>query len=121
MHFIQYQLKQEEKTVVEELPKLRKTSIATLKEDPQPEPPKPKAKAKVKAKPKYEELPEIPDYERPVLEKYEKSEFAASDFSRELDIPTKMEKPVLDSEKKEPEKAILKNGPPKVRNGTHFA
>ncbi|XP_039968284.1 muscle M-line assembly protein unc-89-like [Bactrocera tryoni] len=105
--------KQEEKTVVEELPKLRKTSITISKEEPKPEPPKPKTKAKVKAKPKYEELPEIPDYERPVLEKYEKSEFAASDFSRELDIPTKMQKPVLDSEKNEPEKGILKSGSPK--------
>lgn len=103
-----------EKTVVEELPKLRKALIPTPKEEPKPESPKPKIKAKVKAKPKYEELPEIPDYERPVLEKYEKSDFAASDFSRELEIPAKMEKQVLDSEKKESEKAVLKNGPSKV-------
>lgn len=31
--------------------------------------------AKVTAAPKYEELPEIPDYERPPLEKFEKPEF----------------------------------------------
>lgn len=34
-----------------------------------------KAKAKKGAKPKYEELPEIEDYERPALEKYEKEDF----------------------------------------------
>lgn len=31
--------------------------------------------AKVSAPKKYEELPEIPDYERPELEKFEKPEF----------------------------------------------
>lgn len=31
--------------------------------------------AKVSASKKYEELPEIPDYERPELEKFEKPEF----------------------------------------------
>lgn len=36
---------------------------------------KDKPKAKKAAKSKYEELPEIPDYERPPLEKYEKSDF----------------------------------------------
>lgn len=35
------------------------------------------------------ELPQIPDYDRPDLEKYEKSEFNPSDFSRKLDIPAK--------------------------------
>lgn len=37
--------------------------------------PKDKPKAKKSAKTKHEELPEIPDYERPPLEKYEKSDF----------------------------------------------
>jgi hypothetical protein len=39
------------------------------------EEPKEKPKAKKASKSKYEELPEIPDYERPVLEKYEESAF----------------------------------------------
>lgn len=39
------------------------------------EEPKDKPKAKKATKGKYEELPEIPDYERPVLEKYEKNDF----------------------------------------------
>lgn len=39
------------------------------------EEPKDKPKAKKATKSKYEELPEIPDYERPDLEKYDKSDF----------------------------------------------
>lgn len=39
------------------------------------EAPKDKPKAKKASKAKYEELPEIPDYERPDLEKYDKSDF----------------------------------------------
>lgn len=39
---------------------------------------KDKPKAKKAAKSKYEELPEIPDYERPPLEKYDKSDFDPS-------------------------------------------
>lgn len=104
----------EEVKPAEELPKLRKTSIAAPKEEPKPETAKPKAKAKLKAKPKYEELPEIPDYERPQLEKYEKSEFTPSDFARELDIPNKMEKPVIESGIKAEDEAPKKNGLPKV-------
>ncbi|XP_023159072.1 muscle M-line assembly protein unc-89-like isoform X4 [Ceratitis capitata] len=111
---------QEEKAIVEELPKLRKTSIATPKEESKQEPAKTKAKAKPKTKPKYEELPEIPDYERPVLEKYEKSDFEASDFGRELDIPSKMDKPVLEIEEKAPEKVVLKNGVAKKENVDHI-
>lgn len=34
-----------------------------------------KPKAKKATKSKYEELPEIPDYERPELEKYEETDF----------------------------------------------
>lgn len=106
----------EEPKPAEELPKLRKTSVAKPKEEAKPEPAKPKAKAKAKPKPKYEELPEIPDYERPVLEKFEKLDFEASDFSRQLEIPNKMEKPVLDAAKKDPQQAEQKNGLPKVYN-----
>lgn len=104
----------EENKPVEELPKLRKTSIASPKEEPKPEVAKPKSKAKPKQKAKYEELPEIPDYERPVLETYEKSEFTPTDFARELEIPNKMEKPILDSGKKEVDSPPQKNGIPKV-------
>lgn len=39
------------------------------------EEPKDKPKAKKAAKSKYEELPEIPDYERPKLEVYDESAF----------------------------------------------
>lgn len=41
---------------------------ATAKPDDENKP----KRGKVSQKPKYEELPEIPDYERPQLEKYEK-------------------------------------------------
>ncbi|EDW50927.1 GM26811 [Drosophila sechellia] len=95
----------------EGLPKLRKASIAQVKEEAKPA--APKLKAKAKAKPKYEELPEIPDYERPQLEKYEKSDFTPSDFARDLEIPNKMEKPIIDSGKKEPAVLAQKNGIPK--------
>lgn len=50
----------------------RKQKATTLEE------PKDKPKAKKAAKSKYEELPEIPDYERPELEKYEESDFDPS-------------------------------------------
>lgn len=39
------------------------------------EEPKDKPKAKKATKSKYEELPEIPDYDRVELEKYDKSDF----------------------------------------------
>lgn len=105
----------EEPKPSEELPKLRKTSITQPKEEPKLEVAKPKVKSKPKGKPKYEELPEIPDYERPQLEKYEKSEFTPTDFARELEIPNKMEKPVVDNAKKPAELAPQKNGLPKVK------
>lgn len=40
-------------------------------------------KKKVVKKPKYEELPEIPDYERPELEVYEESDFDPSNFKKD--------------------------------------
>lgn len=49
-----------------------KQKAATLDE------PKDKPKAKKATKSKYEELPEIPDYERPELEKYAESAFDPS-------------------------------------------
>lgn len=93
----------------EELPKLRKTAP---KEEPKEEkkPEKPKAKAKPKAKPKYEELPEIPDYERPELEKYEKTDLDPTDFSKKTEIPKKMEKPTFEIQKPAEEIVEVKNG-----------
>lgn len=44
-----------------------------------------------------------------MLEKYEKSEFKPSDFGRDIEIPTKMEKPILDGNKKEPQQETPKN------------
>lgn len=98
---------------------MRKTSIAQPKEEPKPDTAKPKAKAKPKPKAKYEELPEIPDYERPTLEKYEKSDFTPTDFARELEIPNKMEKPILESAKKQAEIEPNNNGLVKVSTFIH--
>lgn len=84
-----------QETKAEELPKLRKTAPKEEPKEPEKKPEKPKAKVK-KVKPKYEELPEIPDYERPALEKYEKSDFSPSDFSKKSEIPKKMEKPTFE-------------------------
>lgn len=56
-----------------ELPKLRKVAVAP-KEEPVKKEVK-KTKVKIPKAKKYEELPEIPDYERPELEKYEASDF----------------------------------------------
>lgn len=58
------------------IPKLRKVSI-TPKEEPVKKEVK-KTKVKIPKAKKYEELPEIPDYERPQLEVYEESEFNQS-------------------------------------------
>lgn len=49
-----------------------------------------------------------------MLEKYEKSEFTPSDFAREIEIPNKMEKPVLETGKKREDEAPQNNGIPKV-------
>lgn len=56
----------------EELPKLRK--VVKKVEEPKKEEVK-RTKVKIAKPKKYEELPEIPDYERPELEKYEESPF----------------------------------------------
>lgn len=99
---------------IEQLPKLRKASIPERKEESVKTESKAKPKTKTKAKPKYEELPEIPDYERPVLEKYDKPEFEAGDFTRQLNIPSKMEKPVLEAAKQESQPAKQNNEQVKV-------
>lgn len=93
------------------MPKLRKTA-APPKEEPKPEPKKTKAKV-VKPK-KYEDLPEIPDYERPELEKYEKSDFTATEFDRKTELPGKLEKQAVETPGKQPEQGVLKNGVEKV-------
>lgn len=72
-----------------EIPKLRKVT-----KEPEPEPEKkeekdskkPKKVVKKKKESDYE-LPDIPDYERPALEKYEKSDF---DPSRRVSLGTKI-------------------------------
>lgn len=56
-----------------QLPKLRKVAVAP-KEEPKKVEVK-KTKVKIQKPKKYEELPEIPDYERPELEVYEASDF----------------------------------------------
>lgn len=100
---------QEPEKVIE-LPKLRKTAP---KEEPKEEkkPEKPKTKVKKVAKPKYEELPEIPDYERPELEKYEKSDFDPTDFSKKTEVPKKMEKPTFELQKPDQTITDVKNAP----------
>lgn len=100
-----------QETKAEELPKLRKTAPKEEPKEPEKKPDKPKAKGKPKAKPKYEELPEIPDYERPDLEKYEKSDFTPSDFTKKTDIPKKMEKPTFEIQTPDDEVIDVKHTP----------
>lgn len=57
---------------------LIRINIVLLQKASTLEAPKDKPKAKKATKSKYEELPEIPDYERPELEKYEESDFNAN-------------------------------------------
>lgn len=52
-----------------------------------------KTKVKIPKAKKYEELPEIPDYERPELEKYEESEFELSKKAGEREEQTATAKP----------------------------
>lgn len=91
------------------LPKLKK--VVKPKEEPKKEEVK-RTKVKIPKAKKYEDLPEIPDYERPELEVYEESAFD----------PTKLEK--TDTPLQQPEKSVesrvdapktpIKNGLPKV-------
>lgn len=57
------------------------------------------------------ELPTIPDYDRPDLEKYEKSDFTPSDFSKRQEIPAKGVFK-LDVEKESRLKSLDNNTPP---------
>lgn len=91
-----------------EIPKLRKVAEKP-KEVPKEEPKK--VKRKVVAKPKYEELPEIPDYERPELEKYEKTDLDEKEREKaQKQLPTKTEKPQMSTV----EEGTVANGLPKV-------
>lgn len=94
----------------EELPKLKK--VLKPKEEPKKEEVK-RTKVKVSKPKKYEDLPEIPDYERPELEVYEESEFDPSKATKSVDQAAKVpEVPVMSmAEADEP----TKNGLPKVR------
>lgn len=71
-----------------QLPKLRKVAVAP-KEEPKKVEVK-KTKVKIPKAKKYEELPEIPDYERPELEVYEASDFDPNKASEEAShaVPT---------------------------------
>lgn len=94
----------------EQLPKLRK--LVKPKEEPKKEEPK-RTKVKIPKVKKYEDLPEIPDYERPDLEVYEESAFDPSKL--EKSVPTalqKQEAPAISEPAQLAEPA--KNGLPKV-------
>lgn len=92
-----------------ELPKLKK--VAKPKEEPKKEEPK-RTKVKIPKAKKYEDLPEIPDYERPELEVYEESEFEPTKLEKGIEVPMKQaEKPtetILEPTE------LPKNGLPKV-------
>lgn len=95
---------------VEELPKLKKTAKPP-KEEPKKEEVK-RTKVKIPKAKKYEDLPEIPDYERPELEKYEETAFEPGKLTKGVeDTMQKSEAPVISTaEIVEP----AKNGFPKV-------
>lgn len=94
----------------EVIPKLRK--IEKKVEEPKKEEPK-RTKVKVVKAKKYEELPEIPDYERPVLEKYEESAFEASGPGERTKV-TPLQKPESGVKSKIEKDEPAKNGLPKV-------
>lgn len=95
---------------IEVLPKLKKVAKPKV-EEPKKEEVK-RAKVKIPKAKKYEDLPEIPDYERPELEIYEESAFEPSKMAKAVDEPLKKsEEPVVSTaEVVEP----TKNGLPKV-------
>lgn len=85
--------------------------MAKPKEEPKKEEVK-KTKVKVAKAKKYEDLPEIPDYERPVLEVYEESEFDPTKMQKSVDTPLKQsEQPGSQTATAE---TPIKNGLPKV-------
>lgn len=95
----------------EELPKLRK--VVKKVEEPKKEEPK-RTKIKIPKAKKYEDLPEIPDYERPELEIYEESEFDPSKLEKAVPTPLQeIEKRAESSQ--QPAQQTTKNGLPKVK------
>lgn len=104
---------------MEVIPKLKKVEVKP-KEEPKKAEEK-KVKTKVSKPKKYEELPEIPDYERPVLEVYEQSEFDPTKPEKKEATPvaqaqqaTKAEPIETPAEAKKPVKAqkeIVQNEP----------
>lgn len=81
------------------------------KEEPKKEEVK-RPKVKIPKAKKYEDLPEIPDYERPVLEKYEESEFDPSKL--EKSVPTRLKQAEQPAEITLEAETPVKNGLPKV-------
>lgn len=112
--FIEQQKIEEVKAV--ELPKLRKVEVKPKEEPAKKEVTKTKVKI-AKAK-KYEELPEIPDYERAALEVYEESEFDPNKKAGEKEEYTASAKPQRAVESIQEEEKP-KNGLPKVSVKPH--
>lgn len=83
------------------------------KEEPKEEPKK--AKVKIPKAKKYEDLPEIPDYERPELEQYEKSEFEPSKAEKQFITPTEQAKQATLTAMPEEEKADKYQRQPKEK------
>lgn len=100
-----------EEVKVEELPKLRKVEVKPKEEPAKKE--VTKTKVKIPKAKKYEELPEIPDYERAELEKYEESEFELNKKAGEREELTATAKPQRGVESIQEEEAP-KNGLAKV-------
>lgn len=80
-----------EEVKIEEIPKLRKVEVKPKEEPAKKE--VTKTKVKIPKAKKYEELPEIPDYERAQLEVYEESEFELSKKAGESEELTATAKP----------------------------
>lgn len=103
-----------------QLPKLRKVSI-TPKEEPVKKEVK-KTKVKIPKAKKYEELPEIPDYERPQLEIYEESEFSQNKAGeKQLIIPTQQTQQATQHKQEADEPLVAKNGLGKVQIRTFLS
>lgn len=81
------------------------------KEEPKKEEVK-RTKVKVPKAKKYEDLPEIPDYERPELEIYEESEFDPSKATKPGEQPAQKSETPVESQAQSLEST--KNGLPKV-------
>lgn len=94
---------------LEVLPKLKK--VVKPKEEPKKEEVK-RTKVKIPKAKKYEDLPEIPDYERPELEVYEESAFDPNKFDK-TDTPLQKAEKATESRIDAAETPI-KNGLPKV-------